>query len=167
MAKDISYQAAAPQVIAALSKQGVFLCAGTKPANVMTIGWGNVGYIWGKPVFMVMVRQSRYTHRFLAQHGEFTVSVPTTDMKKALAYCGTKSGRDGDKFTGAGITAAAAQKVAVPVVGECGLFYECRVIYQQDMVPSGLVKAEQDKWYSDGDYHTLYFGEIVACYTKE
>ena len=167
MTKSISYQAAAQQTIAALAKAGVFLCAGSKPANVMTIGWGNIGYIWGKPIFMVMVRQSRYTHRFLVQHNEFTVSIPTTDMGKALAYCGTKSGRDGDKFAGAGITAAPAQKVTTPIIGECGLFYECRVVYQQDMLPSALSKAEQDKWYSDNDYHTLYFGEIVACYGKE
>lgn len=167
MTKNISYAAAAPQLLQALSTQGVFLCAGTKPANVMTIGWGNVGYIWGKPVLMVMVRHSRYTHRFLTAHDEFTVSIPVTDMKKALAYCGTKSGRDGDKFAGAGITAAAAQRVAAPIIGECGLFYECRVIYRQDMLPSGLATPEQNKWYGDGDYHTLYYGEIVACYTKE
>lgn len=165
--KDIPYNAAATQVINTLSSQGAFLCAGTKPANVMTIGWGSIGYIWGKPVFMVMVRHSRYTHQLLAQHGEFTVSIPTQDMKQALTYCGTKSGRDNDKFAGAHLTATPAQKVTVPVVDECGLFYECRVIYQQDMAPQGLTSTEKTKWYGGGDYHTLYFGEIVACYQKE
>ena len=35
--------------------------AGGKP-NVMTIGWGTIGSIWGRPVFVVLVRPSRYSY---------------------------------------------------------------------------------------------------------
>ena len=35
--------------------------------NTMTAGWGGFGYIWGKPVAYVFVRESRYTLEFMAQ----------------------------------------------------------------------------------------------------
>ena len=31
-------------------------------ANVMTIGWGTMGSIWSRPVFIVLVRPSRHTY---------------------------------------------------------------------------------------------------------
>ena len=42
-----------------LDGDGAVLLAGTPP-NPMTIGWGTLGIIWGKPVFQVYVRPSRY-----------------------------------------------------------------------------------------------------------
>ena len=44
--------------------------------NVMTIGWGQIGIIWRKPVMTVLVRKSRYTKTLLDGSKEFTVSVP-------------------------------------------------------------------------------------------
>ena len=53
--------------------------------NVMTIGWGNIGFIWGKPIFTALVRYSRYTYELLENSGEFAVCVPKKDsMKKEL-----------------------------------------------------------------------------------
>ena len=48
--------------------------------NVMTIGWGTLGVIWGRPVFLVLVRPSRHTYRRLEQVGEFTVNVPPREL---------------------------------------------------------------------------------------
>ena len=46
-----------------MNQMGVLLVSGAidKP-NVMTIGWGTAGIIWGKPTFITLVRPSRYTH---------------------------------------------------------------------------------------------------------
>jgi hypothetical protein len=35
------------------------------------------------------------------------------------------------------------------------------------MDPEFIDETYQKSLYSDHDYHTLYFGEIVACYEKE
>ena len=43
--------------------KGVFLTVKEgESVNTMTVGWGNVGYIWNKPVLMVPVRYSRHTY---------------------------------------------------------------------------------------------------------
>lgn len=86
-------------------KKGAFLTvkSGDK-INTMTIGWGFIGFAWSKNLFMVMVRKSRYTHELLENTNEFTVSIPLdNDFKKQLGVCGTKSGRDIDKFKETGL----------------------------------------------------------------
>ena len=77
------------------------LLVSTDPAgkpNVMTIGWGMVGSIWARPVFLVLVRPSRHTFSRLEQAGDFTVNVPPRELAETVAWCGTVSGRDHDKF---------------------------------------------------------------------
>jgi flavin reductase (DIM6/NTAB) family NADH-FMN oxidoreductase RutF len=162
--QEISYSDQAGKAVEILSK-GTFLTAGDSgKCNVMTIGWGNIGFMWGKPVFTVMVRPSRHTHSFMGG-GTFTVSLPLAGMKDALALCGSKSGRDIDKIKAAGLKLRAGQKVPTPVIDGCGLYYECRVVYKYDMVPGQLDQALDTQWYKDGDYHTVYIGEILAAYT--
>lgn len=145
--------------------KGIFL--NTKAdgkVDTMIIGWGAVGNVWGKPVMMVMVRKSRYTKTLLDKSMEFTVSIPMHDMRKAIGICGTKSGRDIDKFAEAALTAQPGQKIDTPVIADAGLHIECKVVYHQDMLPKNLDKVYTDRWYDDNDWHTLYYGEIVAAY---
>ena len=47
-------------------KRGAFLTVKADDVvNTMTIGWATIGYIWQRPVFMVAVRDSRYTFTLL------------------------------------------------------------------------------------------------------
>ena len=39
--------------------------------NCMTISWGSIGVIWGKPFVQVVVRPTRYTHEFMEQLSGF------------------------------------------------------------------------------------------------
>lgn len=136
--------------------------------NTMTIGWGNMGIIWNKPIFMVAVRYSRYTYNLLENSKEFTVSIPINkDLKKELAYCGRYSGRDVDKFKECNLTMIEGQKVSGPIIGECDLHYECKVVYQQAMEPATISQDIKERYYTNNDYHVLYFGEIVDSYLKE
>ena len=59
-------------------------------------------------------------------HQEFVVNVPTATLARATDYCGVKSGRDGDKFAGAGLTPMAAEKVAAPLIAECPITWNAR-----------------------------------------
>lgn len=146
--------------------QGVFLTvkSGDK-LNTMTIGWGSVGFIWRNPVFTVAVRYSRYTYKLIDEAGEFTVSVPLKkEMKKELAYCGTRSGRDVNKFDECKFTIVSPQVITTPVIGECDLHFECRVVYKQAMEPALVDKGIKTDVYSNNDYHVLYYGEILSSY---
>jgi len=134
----------------------------------MTIGWGNIGIIWNKPIFMVLVRHSRYTSDLLENSKEFTVSIPINkDLQKELAYCGTHSGRDVDKFKECNLKLAEGQSVSAPVIENCDLHFECKVVYQQTMEPGMLNEYIKKQFYPNHDYHVLYFGEILNCYIIE
>lgn len=166
--KEISYLNAIETTTEHLQHGGVFLSVGGEAPNTMTIGWGSVGCIWNRPVFMVLVRAQRHTYDLLRAAGEFTVSVPTKNpLKQELAFAGTQSGRDFDKFTGHGISAAPAQLVKAPIVRECGLHFECRTLLTQDMTPDRMDPSIIQYTYRAGDFHTMFFGEILRCYSTD
>jgi flavin reductase (DIM6/NTAB) family NADH-FMN oxidoreductase RutF len=146
-------------------KKGAFLTVKAKNAvNTMTIGWATLGYIWQRPIFMIAVRDSRHTFTLLEQTDNFTVTVPAEDTcRDALMLCGTKSGRDIDKFKEGKLQQKTAQQVQSPIIDIPGNHYECRIVYKSAM-DNAFLDPELEKLYPKKDYHTLYFGEIVACY---
>ena len=149
-------------------KKGVFLTVKSSVGlNTMTIGWAILGYIWRKPMMTVAVRASRHTFSIIEKAKDFTVSIPTVDMKKEIAFCGTKSGRDYEKFKECNLTTAQSQQVVSPIIETSGFHFECKIVYKTAMDPGFLDESYQKSLYSDHDYHTLYFGEIVECYEKE
>jgi len=133
-------------------------------ANIMTIGWGTIGFCWGMPIWTVLVRPSRYTYQGMEYSGCFTVNVPSAGMSKAMAICGSKSGRDTDKFAVCGLTQEKAQNVLAPCVAECPIVYECQIIHASDILPEKLADEIITSAYKDGDYHRVYFGKIIATY---
>jgi len=135
--------------------------------NVMTIGWGTMGSIWSRPVFIVLVRPSRHSYSRLEEVNEFTVNVPPPDLASAVSHCGTVSGRDHDKFQETGLTPIPSREVRPPIIKECVVHYECRTLHRNDVVPDALTEAVREEFYADGDFHRVYFGEIVAAYAEE
>jgi flavin reductase (DIM6/NTAB) family NADH-FMN oxidoreductase RutF len=131
--------------------------------NVMAIGWGTMGIIWRKPMFVVLVRPSRHTHKLIEETGEFTVNIVPPQLKEVVQYCGTVSGRDHNKFKEEQLTAIPSKKIKVPIIKECILHFECRVVYKNDLIPSELDKSIIPALYAKGDFHRVYFGEILAC----
>ena len=151
-----------------LRTQGAFLIVRSgEKIDTMTIGWGNVGYVWNRPIFTVMVRKSRYTHELIENSDNFTVSIPLNkNLKSALTVCGSESGRDIDKFKECNLTLENSKKVDTPIISECELHYECKIVYKQEMNSELLSNDIVESSYKDGDYHTLYYGEIVETYIK-
>ncbi len=148
-------------------KRGFLLAAGdfpTREFNFMTVSWGGLGVMWGKPIAMVVVRPTRHTRRFMDAAEGFTVSVLPESHRKALSYCGSRSGRDEDKVTGSGLTPVASRCVAAPSFQEAELILECRKIYYSDFDPGHFLDPSIEKNYPARDYHRLYFGQIVAAH---
>ena len=145
-------------------EEGAFLTvrAGDR-VNTMTIGWATLGVAWKQPVMMVMVRDSRHTFGIMEEATDFTVSVPSRDMKEEIAYCGTASGRDVDKFSDCQLATANGRHVVSPIIQSPGIHFECKIVYRNAIDPTHLTRS-YDYLYPEKDYHTLYFGEIVACY---
>jgi flavin reductase (DIM6/NTAB) family NADH-FMN oxidoreductase RutF len=144
----------------------VSLGADGKP-NVMTIGWGLMGSIWARPVFIVLVRPSRHTYSRLEQVSDFTVNVPPPELAAAASHCGSVSGRDHDKFQEMRLTPIPSREVRAPVIKECVVHYECRTLHRNDLAPDALAEAVRAEFYPADDFHRVYFGEIVAAYADE
>lgn len=156
----------ANETLERMSGRGVFLTVGEDKPNTMTIGWGSISVYWGKPIFIVPVRHSRYSYSILEEGDVFTVSVPplTQEMNSALGICGSRSGRDTDKYELAGLSLLPGRTIKVPVIAGCDYYYECRVLYSTDLDINALPYAIQQACYKNGDEHRLYFGEITAAY---
>ena len=148
---------------------GLFLVTKGKgaPANDMTIGWGFLGTMWRKPVFVVAVRYSRHSFKLLEESDSFTVCLPAEGQEEWLEICGTKSGRDMDKFKELGMTEADGVKVDAPFIDECPVHFECEIIYKDELKPGELKKDIEDDVYPNQDMHMLYYGEVKACYATE
>jgi len=132
--------------------------------NSMTIGWGSLGTMWGRPFAQVVVRPVRYTHGFMERYDTFTLCAFPEGYRRALTLLGTKSGRDGDKIAEAGITPIASTRVAAPGFAEAELIVECQKIYWDDMDPTHFLDRSIEKNYPQKDYHRIYFGEIMAIF---
>jgi len=139
--------------------------AAGKP-NVMTIGWGSIGTIWGIDVWTVLVRPSRYTYQCIEHSGCFTVNVPSEEMAMHCATCGSRSGRDMDKFAECNLTAERGPSVLAPIVAECPIVYECQVVHSSDVLPDRLADEILSGAYMDGDYHRVYWGKILGAYAE-
>jgi len=57
--------------------------------------------------------------------------------------------------------------VKSPIISECLINYECRVAFKTKVKANQLPKEILVSSYPHGNYHTPYFGEIVATYTDE
>ena len=89
------------------------------------------------------------------------LSFLSEDYRKALSVCGSVSGKDvEDKWKEAGLHPYAVD--GTTAVEEADLIFVCKTQYTQDMKPECFdVKENDEKWYPDKDYHTMYMGEIV------
>ena len=150
-----------------IGKQWMLITAGDeKKHNTMTASWGAMGVMWGKNVVTVYIRPQRYTKEFVDAQEFFTVSFYGEKCREALNICGTKSGRDGDKETEAGLTPYYLD--GTTAFQEAEMIFVCKKQYHQEMKPELFDEKENDaKWYLDKDYHTLYMGEITKILVRE
>ena len=108
-------------VFSMIGEQWMLVTAGTvERCNTMTASWGGLGVLWGKPVATVYIRPQRYTLEFVERENCFTLSFFGEEYRKALALCGSKSGRDVDKVKECGFTVAGAA-CGAPYFEEAGL----------------------------------------------
>ena len=152
-------------IFSVFDKKWALLTAGNKDSfNTMTVSWGGMGTIWGKPVATVYVRTSRYTHEFMDREGYFTVSFYPEEYRKVLGVLGSKSGRDMDKMNGSGLTAKTLQESVTFEEAEITLV--CRKMFMQRLEPSNITDPDAAKFYAGDAPHDMYIGEVVDIISK-
>jgi flavin reductase (DIM6/NTAB) family NADH-FMN oxidoreductase RutF len=163
---DVPYTANFKETVAALNDPGCLLVTQGSEGylNAMVIGWGLIGTIWSKAIFTVMVRPSRFTYTLLEEGSAFTVCVPAPDMRPIVDVCGNKSGRSHDKFRELNLTTVPSTQISVPGIAGSPVIYECRPVHFNDLQPEALIAQIQKRFYPQGDFHRVYFGEILAVH---
>lgn len=101
-----------------------------------------------KPVIVGLgIAPERYSHRLLCECREFVVNLPTSALLDKVLACGKVSGQDvRDKFAMAGLTPLPAQRVKPPLIAECPVNLECRLLDGPEPI---------------GD-HDLFKGEVLV-----
>jgi flavin reductase (DIM6/NTAB) family NADH-FMN oxidoreductase RutF len=151
----------------ALEGAGAFLVVEDRigRVNAMTIGWAQAGVIWGWPMMTVLVRPSRHTHLLLENAAHFSVCVPRPgELKKELAFCGSKSGRDYDKIRVCGLALKEGLVKNIKYLDGCELVYQCEISGKTELKRETLPPAAIERYYPGHDApHTLYFGRILKA----
>ena len=162
--REVPYTYQLDQTLHLLAHGGLLLGATGQDdrSNAMIIGWGTVGVIWGVPVWVVLVRPSRHTYSLIEETGVFSVNVPAPEMKELVKICGTRSGRDMDKL--AGVKTSMGKQVACVTLDACPVVYECKVVHHNDILPQNLLPEIDARAYAQGDYHRLYYGQIMGTF---
>lgn len=118
-------------------------------ANLITLAW--TGVVCSEPPLLsISVRPGRHSHGLIRRDQVFSVNLPSAAQAAVVDWCGVKSGRDVDKFSQTGLTPLAGPQTGAPLVAECPVSLECRVVDRRSL-----------------GSHDLFLAEIVAVYADE
>ena len=127
----------------------VATCGPPDAPNGIALAWNMV--VSRNPALLaVSVAPERYSHDLMIDRGCFVVNVAGRDNLDFLMMCGTRSGRDTDKFAAAGIEARKASSVDTVYAPGFPARIECAVFGSRPC----------------GD-HSLIVGEVKAAFVEE
>lgn len=112
-------------------------------ANIITVAW-QTPLSHRPPLVGISIGKTRYSHRLIAQTGEYVINIMGMEQKKAVWVCGSQSGLDHDKASLTDLTLQPSCCVKPPLIAEALGSLECRLAGQ----------------YEVGD-HTLFVGEVL------
>ena len=119
----------------------------SEAANLITLAY--VGKVcFDPPIIAVSMQPKRHSYQLIDKHGEFVINYPTIDQLRETDYCGTRSGRDVDKWKMLNLTKQKASVVQVPMIKEFPCNMECKVIKKVEL-----------------GSHVCFFGEVVATHS--
>lgn len=115
-------------------------------ANIITLAWCGV-ICSNPPLLSISIRPSRYSHKIIKEAGDFVINIPTKDMLKKTDLCGTRSGKDIDKFKLCSFSKIPSSKISSPMIKECPFNIECVL---KEVLQLGS--------------HDMFIGEVVAIH---
>ena len=166
--KQLDFNSQANEILYRMSNGGVMATVIDKEGNdnIITLGWGQIGPFYeGHPVFIIAITPLRYSWRFIESVPEFVIAVPDDSGREAATLCGTRSGRELDKFAAAGLTRVPSVNVRPPSVQECPINIECRVYHS--VHPPHMLLTKRHRTRPIKEQHTIYFAEVLGTYGWE
>jgi flavin reductase (DIM6/NTAB) family NADH-FMN oxidoreductase RutF len=138
-----------PGMTALYPAPAILVSCGLERPNIITLAWAGT-FCSNPPTLGIAVRPERFSHSLIAETGEFVVNLPRADQLPLVDYCGNTSGRNVDKWAACGLTPAPASKVGAPLIAECPIALECKVI--QRLTPG---------------VHELFIAQVLAVQADE
>lgn len=140
----------------------VLASVGGEKDNILTLAMCHV-FSFKPPYLGVGVSPRRFSYGLFKASADFAVNIPDRKQLKAVQVCGSKSGRNVDKFAALGLTREKAQKIASPLIAECPVNIECVKVNEVDAgdhtwFVGEIVAARKDPAYRNADM-ILYWGE--------
>ena len=124
-------------------------CGTPEQPNVLTVAWtGIINTI--PPKTYISVRPTRYSYSIIKDSGEFVINLATSDLIRAVDFCGVRSGAQVDKFKEMQLTPVSSTEIAAPMIDECPLSMECKIT---QIIPLGS--------------HDMFLAEILAVHVDE
>ncbi len=117
--------------------------------SIITLAWGGTSSS-NPPYVSIAIRKSRFSYDLIKNSEEFVLNIPTASMLEQVEFCGTKSGREHDKWKECNFTKGESENINAPYIEECPVSLECKV-YQ--IIELGS--------------HDLFIGEVVAFHLDE
>lgn len=124
-------------------------CRAGDKTNVFTVAWTGI-LNTRPPVTYISVRPERYSYGLIKESGEFVINLPTSDIIRAVDWCGVRSGAKFDKFRECGLHIQECENVSSPMIEECPVNIECKV---REVVPLGS--------------HDMFIADIVGIYAAK
>ena len=120
--------------------------------NIMTLAWAMPVDDEAK-VLAISMWKGNYSYELLEREREFVLCIPTADMLKEVWFCGTRSGKEVNKFEVLGLELEEGVKIKTPHLKKCAGFLECKVI---DSIES-----------KDFGEHVVYFARVLYAWADE
>jgi len=118
-------------------------------ANLITLAY--VGKVClNPPIIAISIQPKRHSYGLIEKHREFVINYPTKDQLKEMDYCGTRSGRDVNKWKELNLSKEQGKFVQVPMVKEFPWNMECKVIKRIEL-----------------GSHVCYLGEVLATHSDQ
>lgn len=96
-------------------------------SNVMPMSWLTM-MEFEPPLIGCVVSGRNFSFDALRKTKQCTLNIPTAELAQQMVACGNVSGRRKNKFAAFGLTPRAASEVEAPLIEECYLNLECRVL---------------------------------------
>ncbi len=100
---------------------------------------------------MIGIVPKRYSFELIKETNDFSINIPTIDLFKAVKVCGSKSGRNTDKFDVTGLSPRKAEKISSYIIEECPVSLECKIVHTIDLKGT----------------HVWFIGEVVLSHIRK
>ncbi len=149
-----------------VGKEWMLITAGNSGKfNMMTASWGGIGVLYNRPVAICFINPARYTYSIMEKGDTYTLTFYPDNCRKALEYCGTKSGRDEDKVKGSGLTPVQTENGAM-AFSQATMIIECRKLVSQSISLDAINNAQEREKRAMQPMHKMYIGEILNVWVK-